>query len=235
MQSADDVVANVQNESMAPCDVQLNHAALDTPALRAWARIPVLDGIRGLAALLVIVHHFGFGTDPSYPRWAGRMLSYVASLGWTGVDLFFVLSGFLITGILLDAKGSEHYFRNFYARRVLRIFPLYYGVLLLTFLVLPLLGWGVLGQPREQAWGVAVWRELVWAGARELEGPELVRRAEFFPVCVRAFLVSGYRGTVLLDLATAGVAVFETRAGSSVCLCAWIGVGVPGGAGVGRL
>src|SRR5262249_60667088 len=64
---------------------------------------------------------------------------------------------------------------------------------------------------------------------------ELVRRAEFFPVCVRAFLVSGYRGTVLLDLATAGVAVFETRAGSSVCLCAWIGVGVPGGAGVGRL
>src|SRR5215470_17325474 len=83
--------------------------------------------------------------------------------------------------------------------------------------------------------GVAVWRELVWAGARELEGPELVRRAEFFPVCVRAFLVSGYRGTVLLDLATAGVAVFETRAGSSVCLCAWIGVGVPGGAGVGRL
>ena len=152
MQTADDVVANVQNESMAPCDVQLNHAALDTPALRAWARIPVLDGIRGLAALLVIVHHFGFGTDPSYPRWAGRMLSYVASLGWTGVDLFFVLSGFLITGILLDAKGSAHYFRNFYARRVLRIFPLYYGVLLLTFLVLPLLGWGVLGQPREQAW-----------------------------------------------------------------------------------
>jgi len=152
MRTADEVVATLQNESIEPTDVQLNSAAPDSPAMRAEDHIPVLDGIRGLAVLLVIVHHFGFGTDPNYPRWAGRMLSHLVSLGWTGVDLFFVLSGFLITGILLDAKGSAHYFRNFYARRVLRIFPLYYGVLLLTFLVLPLLGWGVLGQPREQVW-----------------------------------------------------------------------------------
>ena len=99
--------------------------------------IPALDGIRGLAILAVMVYHtFIFGGMP-FDSAADRAVFAIAGTGWAGVDLFFVLSGFLITGILYDARGSDGYFRVFYARRTLRIFPLYYGALALYFLVLP--------------------------------------------------------------------------------------------------
>ena len=91
-------------------------------------RMPQLDAVRGLAVLAVLVHN----TDKDL------YTGFVARNGWMGVDLFFVLSGFLITGILLDTKNSEGYFRNFYARRCLRIWPLYYCTLLFMFLVVPL-------------------------------------------------------------------------------------------------
>ena len=94
-------------------------------------KIPQLDAVRGIAILVVLVHNLnGFSSAP---------LSLITKHGWMGVDLFFVLSGFLITGILLDSKSSEHYFRNFYARRCLRIWPLYYCVLVLMFVIVPLL------------------------------------------------------------------------------------------------
>jgi peptidoglycan/LPS O-acetylase OafA/YrhL len=96
------------------------------------ARLPALDGLRGLAALLVVMLHLTMQIQ--HPSTFGAIaLKHVFAFGWSGVDLFFVLSGFLITGILDDAKGTSNYFRVFYARRVLRILPLYYGALLVLF------------------------------------------------------------------------------------------------------
>jgi peptidoglycan/LPS O-acetylase OafA/YrhL len=98
----------------------------------------VLDGLRGLAVSAVIVCHVNHAYGG--PFTVGRVngpLAAVFGWAWVGVDLFFVLSGFLITGILFDTKGGDGYFRKFYARRALRIMPLYYGFLLLALVVLP--------------------------------------------------------------------------------------------------
>lgn len=100
------------------------------------SHVPALDGIRGLAILLVMVFHMNMIAGVHAVDAAAK---FVSSAGWTGVDLFFVLSGFLITGILLDTKQGEGYFRLFYARRALRIFPLYYAVVALSLIVLPAL------------------------------------------------------------------------------------------------
>ena len=89
--------------------------------------VGALDGVRGIAIALVLTYHYSlcaqrFGFE-------GGLLK-VTNIGWCGVDLFFVLSGFLITGVLYDSRNSQRYFVNFYARRVLRIFPLYYLAIL---------------------------------------------------------------------------------------------------------
>jgi peptidoglycan/LPS O-acetylase OafA/YrhL len=95
-----------------------------TPRKREF--YPALDGFRALAFLMVFLHHY-------------EQLPW----GWAGVDLFFVLSGFLITGILFDARNENFRFRNFYVRRTLRIFPLYYGVIFALLLMWPLFHWHI--------------------------------------------------------------------------------------------
>jgi peptidoglycan/LPS O-acetylase OafA/YrhL len=89
--------------------------------------IRALDGIRGLAIIFVMLHHFEPLIPPS--NLLVRSIKLTFSFGWAGVDLFFALSGFLITGILLDTRKADNYFSAFYAKRILRIFPLYYSVL----------------------------------------------------------------------------------------------------------
>ncbi len=96
------------------------------PATPTKSYYPALDGLRGIAILLVICcHNLNF-----LPHF---------KFGWIGVDLFFVLSGFLITDILLKARDKKNFLQNFYIRRILKIFPVYYGILLLFFAIAPAL------------------------------------------------------------------------------------------------
>jgi peptidoglycan/LPS O-acetylase OafA/YrhL len=108
--------------------------------------IPELQGLRGLAVLAVVIYH-------CHPRLVGTPIHYASLWGWAGVNLFFVLSGFLITSILLEARNKENYFRDFYARRALRIWPVYLLVLVVVYLNAP---WFI-GQTITQAVKAAPW------------------------------------------------------------------------------
>ena len=122
---------------------------------------PALDGLRAIAFLAVFFQHY-------------RQMPW----GWTGVDLFFVLSGFLITGILFDTRDDPHRVRNFYIRRTLRIFPLYYGIMLAIVLTIPLMHWSL-------TWQWLAWPAYLGNYARFLHnylpGSPLQRMADFQP------------------------------------------------------
>ena len=117
-----------------------------------------LDGLRGVAILLVLGAHFSADLDATGATIAPAVRA--AGAGWVGVDLFFVLSGFLITGILVDTRGDPAYYRNFYARRIVRIFPLYYGMLAVALILAPTLGWpgtrDAIGRAQPYYWLYAV-------------------------------------------------------------------------------
>jgi peptidoglycan/LPS O-acetylase OafA/YrhL len=120
--------------------------------------LPALDGVRGVAIVLVVAHMLNPLDDPTSV--AGRIAAVGFGAGWTGVQLFFVLSGFLITGILLDTQGAPNQLQSFFARRVLRIFPLYYATLVVAFVVLPLLGRGGPALAHDRAHQVWLWTYL---------------------------------------------------------------------------
>src|SRR5437763_6427742 len=121
----------------APVTVTMDRASAEVDRSLERGHILALDGLRGIAILLVVFSHF-----VSNLHLTATGIAYVpialGHAGWAGVDLFFVLSGFLITGILVDARGSPYYYKAFYVRRALRILPAYYGFLLVIFVVLPL-------------------------------------------------------------------------------------------------
>lgn len=117
----------------------MNEASLSPNSAGGRTRTYILplDGVRGMAVIAIMAQHFGGILYAPGESGIDRMFHLLMWRGWIGVDLFFVLSGFLITGILYDSRREPHYFRNFYARRMLRIFPLYYGFLALLLWVLP--------------------------------------------------------------------------------------------------
>ncbi len=108
--------------------------------MKKLENIKNLDGIRALAVLIVCFAHF-FQVNENYlysdSKYLGIFLFKFSQIGLNGVNLFFILSGFLITRILLNSKDSKNYFKTFYLRRLIRIFPLYYLVLILSFFILP--------------------------------------------------------------------------------------------------
>jgi peptidoglycan/LPS O-acetylase OafA/YrhL len=95
-------------------------------------RVADLDGIRAIAIWMVMLMHayYAFPNPPGAFSSVPKPLMLILGHGWLGVDLFFMLSGFLITGILMGSKSGPHYFRNFYTRRVLRIMPVYFAVII---------------------------------------------------------------------------------------------------------
>lgn len=103
-------------------------------------RLPALDGLRGVAILAVFFYHYAGGLAAKASSGPIHALGMVFAFGWSGVDLFFVLSGFLITGILYDTQKDPRYYRNFYSRRALRIFPPFYLLALVFILLTPVLG-----------------------------------------------------------------------------------------------
>src|ERR1700733_2901273 len=109
-----------------------------------------LDAMRALGLCLVLICHF-------WPRSISEVVFQLGNLGWIAMDSFFVMSGFLITGILLDTRDKPNYYSTYYARRALRIFPLYYVVLLIWYVIIRYTNSGIGYRDLIHNWGSPAW------------------------------------------------------------------------------
>jgi len=181
--------------------------------MKSDARILELDGIRGLAILMVLVCHFFQNQMATLRTPAAIYLSKALSLTWSGVDLFFVLSGFLICGILFDKRDSPDFFKTFYLRRTCRIFPLYFLVLGIFILLAGRISVPLLFDNAMPLWtyatftqnfamipyteGTAYWLGATWSLAVEEQFYLLLPLIVFFaprrallPICVAGILLA---------------------------------------------
>ncbi|MGZ9245443.1 MAG: acyltransferase family protein [Gemmatirosa sp.] len=122
-----------------------------TPSRGFRGHIREFDGLRGLGLIAVLVEHFAPRAVYGTPYYQFKFT------GWIWLESFFVLSGFLIAGILLDARHEPRFFRNFFIRRSLRVFPLYYAVLLVGTASLLLLDDGAGYRALVDGWGSPGW------------------------------------------------------------------------------
>ncbi len=194
-------------------------ARLATPA-----HIPALDGLRGVAIAMVLAVHFIGDATPANA--AERVVVKIANYGIFGVDLFFVLSGFLITGGLLSARGLPFALRHFYIRRALRIFPLYYALLFALFVVGPRLAFypeGLAESAGHQSWIWTYGTNLFLAGRGTWSLPYV---AHFWSLAVEEHfylvwplvVLWGSRGSLLRVCAAVALGSAGLR-----CLCAALG------------
>ena len=166
--------------------------------------MPALDGLRGIAVLLVMAHAFDLISR------AGP-LDDTLNAGWIGVQLFFVLSGFLITGILLDTRDSPGFYRTFFTRRMLRIFPLYYMVLIVAYIIIPLDADPPAGHGAHQFWLWTYTNNYAAAfGKEEHAFPHfwsLAVEEQFYLVWPFVVRLAGRRGVTILATIAIGAAI----------------------------
>lgn len=175
-------------------------------------RLPALDGLRGVAILMVLLHQLLVVDPAALGPWA-RRASNLIDIGWIGVTLFFVLSGFLITHLLLALQGQPGVLRAFYVRRALRIVPLAWLMVLVMFVLLPGLGLPSVSDPPDHAaWYLlflANWAQVLHLGGTELPSFWSLGVEEQFYLLWPALLAGRSARAVLglsLAVAAAGVA-----------------------------
>lgn len=157
----------------AKLETAAHNSLKGSPAAHQSRRIIQLDGVRGIAILMVLVWHYFNGSCMMTDRWSttAHLIRRFGAFNWSGVDLFFVLSGFLLGGLLLDNRAATNYFKVFYFRRACRILPLYYVFLGAFLLARPLVHAAWLFEPHLPTWPYFIFIQNITMGLKETSGP----------------------------------------------------------------